>query len=64
MDDGKCILEIRGSSSFYPDKIYIIKQKNYSLLEDYDKRKLFDIEKYSEREGKVIIRKKTYTARF
>lgn len=64
MDGGKCILEIRGSSSFYSDKIYITKHKNYSLLEDYDKRNLFDIEKYSEREGKVIIRKKTYTARF
>ena len=42
----------------------VFKHKNYSLLEDYDKRNLFDIEKYSEREGKVIIRKKTYTARF
>lgn len=59
MDGGKCILEIRGSRSFYSDKFDIIKHKNYRLLEDYDKRNFFDIEKYLERKGKVIFSKRS-----
>lgn len=53
MDGGKCILEIRGSRPFYSDKFDITKHKNYRLLEDYDKRNLFDIEKYLEKKGNV-----------
>jgi traG/traD family protein len=49
MDGGKCILETRGSTPFYSDKFNITKHKNYRLLEDYDKRNLFDIEKYLEK---------------
>lgn len=58
MDGGKCILEIRGSRPFYSDKFDITKHRNYRLLEDYDMRNLFDIEKYLERKGKVKITSK------
>lgn len=63
MDGGKCILEIRGSRPFYSDKFDITKHKNYIMLEDYDKRNLFDIEKYLKRKGKAKIKQNLSVAR-
>ena len=37
MDGGKCIYQLRGVRPFLSDKFDITKQKNYKLLEDYDK---------------------------
>ena len=46
MDGGKCIYQLRGARPFLSDKFDITKHKNYKLLEDYDKRNVFDVEKY------------------
>ena len=35
------------------DKFDITKHKNYKLLEDYDKKNLFNIEDYINRKGKA-----------
>ena len=43
---GKCIYQLRGVRPFLSDKFDITKHKNYKLLEDYDKRNVFDVEKY------------------
>lgn len=55
MDGGKCIFQLRGVRPFFSDKFDITKHKNYKLLEDYDKKNVFDIEKYIKRRGKVKI---------
>ena len=45
MDGGKCIIPAkRRVIPFLSDKFDITKHKNYKLLEDYDKRNLFDVE--------------------
>lgn len=44
MDGGKYIYQLREVISFLSDKFDITKHKNYKLLEDYDKRNLFDVE--------------------
>ena len=44
MDGGKCIFQLRGVRPFLSDKFDITKHKNYKLLEDYDKRNIFDID--------------------
>ncbi|HEQ8830237.1 TPA: type IV secretory system conjugative DNA transfer family protein, partial [Streptococcus pyogenes] len=46
MDGGKCIYQLRGVRPFLSDKFDITKHKNYKLLEDYDKKNLFDVEEY------------------
>ncbi|MDU5925342.1 MAG: type IV secretory system conjugative DNA transfer family protein, partial [Finegoldia magna] len=46
MDGGKCIYQLRGVRPFLSDKFDITKHKNYRLLEDYDKKNLFDVEEY------------------
>nr|WP_243761980.1 type IV secretory system conjugative DNA transfer family protein [Lachnoanaerobaculum sp. Marseille-Q4761] len=56
MDGGKCILEIRGARPFYSDKFDITKHKNYKLLSDYNKKNVFDIEKYLRRRDKVNLK--------
>ena len=55
MDGGKCIYQLRGAIPFLSDKFDITKHKNYKLLEDYDKKNLFDIENYIKRKGKVKL---------
>ncbi|WP_416335305.1 VirD4-like conjugal transfer protein, CD1115 family [Anaerococcus sp. DFU013_CI05] len=55
MDGGKCIYQLRGVRPFLSDKFDITKHKNYRLLEDFDKKNLFDIEKYLQRKGKVRL---------
>ncbi|HEM5047261.1 TPA: type IV secretory system conjugative DNA transfer family protein [Streptococcus suis] len=59
MDGGKCILEIRGTRPFYSDKYDITKHKHYKLLEDFDKRNKFDIEKYLKKRGRVKLTENT-----
>ena len=48
---------------FLYDKFDITKHKNYKLLEDYDKRNVFDIEKYVTRKGKSKIKGNTLITR-
>ena len=55
MDGGKCIFQLRGVRPFLSDKFDITKHKNYRLLEDYDKKNLFDVEKYMKRVGKAKV---------
>lgn len=59
MDGGKCILQLRGVRPFLSDKYNITKHKNYKLLEDYDKRNAFDVEKYMTRKNKPKLKANT-----
>ena len=52
---GKCIFQLRGVRPFLSDKFDITRHKNYKLLEDYDKKNVFDIERYIKRKGEVIL---------
>lgn len=56
MDGGKCIYQLRGVRPFLSYKFDITKHKNYKLLEDYDKRNIFDIEKYLQRKDEVKLK--------
>ena len=55
MDGGKCIFQLRGVRPFFSDKYDITKHKNYSLLEDYDKKNGFDVERYVKRRGNAKL---------
>ncbi|RRA66122.1 type IV secretory system conjugative DNA transfer family protein [Streptococcus agalactiae] len=59
MDGGKCIFQLRGVRPFLSDKYDITKHKNYKLLEDYDKKNIFNIEDYIKRKGKAKLNKNT-----
>ena len=59
MDGGKCIFQLRGVRPFFSDKYDITKHKNYRLLEDYDKKNGFDVERYIKRRGKAKLRGET-----
>lgn len=63
MDGGKCIFQLRGVRPFLSDKYDITKHKNYKLLEDYDKKNLFDIESYIKRKGKAKLNRETVITR-
>ncbi|MHD0319192.1 VirD4-like conjugal transfer protein, CD1115 family [Fusobacterium sp. THCT1E2] len=63
MDGGKCIFQLRGVRPFLSDKYDITKHKNYKLLEDYDKKNLFDIERYMKRKGKAKLNRETVITR-
>ncbi|VTS30697.1 Protein virD4 [Streptococcus pseudoporcinus] len=63
MDGGKCIFQLRGVRPFLSDKFDITKHKNYRLLEDYDKKNLFDIENYMKRKGKAKLNRETVITR-
>ena len=52
-----------GVRSFLSYKFDITKHKNYKLLEDYDERNGFDIEKYITRKGKAKINGNTVITR-
>ncbi|HFH9299072.1 TPA: VirD4-like conjugal transfer protein, CD1115 family [Streptococcus agalactiae] len=56
MDGGKCIYQLRGVRPFLSDKFDITKHKNYRLLEDYDKKNLFDVEEYLTNRDKVKLK--------
>ena len=51
------------SDLFFSDKYDITKHKNYSLLEDYDKKNRFDVESHIKRKGKAKLRKNTVVTR-
>ena len=55
MDGGKCIFQLRGIRLFLSEKFDITRHKNYKLLEYYDKKNVFDIERYIKRKGEVIL---------
>ena len=59
MDGGKCIFQLRGVRPFLSDKYDITKHNNYKLLEDYDKKNIFNIEDYIKRKGKAKLNKNT-----
>lgn len=63
MDGGKCIFQLRGVRPFLSDKFDITKHKNYKLLEDYDKKNVFDIEEYIKRKGKAKLNRETVITR-
>ena len=63
MDGSKCIFQLRGVRPFLSDKFDITKHKNYKLLEDYDKKNVFDIEGYMKRRGKAKLNKDTVITR-
>ncbi|HEO4179181.1 TPA: hypothetical protein VAX95_001178 [Streptococcus agalactiae] len=48
-----------GVRPFLSDKFDITKHKNYKLLEDYDKRNLFDVEEYLTNRDKVKLNSKS-----
>ena len=53
MDGGKCILQLRGVRPFFSDKYDLTKHPNYKYTADFDKRYIFDIEKYLNRQMKL-----------
>ena len=59
MDGSKCIFQLRGVRPFLSDKYDITKHNNYKLLEDYDKKNIFNIEDYIKRKGKAKLNKNT-----
>lgn len=63
MDGGKCIFQLRGVRPFLSDKFDITKHKNYRLLEDFDKKNVFDIEGYMKRRGKAKLKSNTVVVR-
>ena len=63
MDGSKCIFQLRGVRPFLSDKFDITKHKNYKLLEDYDKKNVFDIESYIKRKGKAKLNRETVVTR-
>lgn len=56
MDGGKCIMQLRGVRPFFSDKFDITKHKQYKLLSDYDKKNIFDIEKYVKSRTRLIVK--------
>lgn len=63
MDGSKCIFQLRGVRPFLSDKYDITKHKNYKLLEDYDKKNVFNIESYMKRKGKAKLNRETVITR-
>ena len=59
MDGGKCIFQLRGVRLFFSDKYDITKHKRYKLLEDYDKKNRFDVERYIKRRGRAKLSEET-----
>lgn len=46
LEGNKCILQLRGVRPFLSDKYDLTQHPNYKLTGDYDKKLMFDIEKY------------------
>ena len=53
MDGSKCILQLRGVRPFLSDKYDLTQHPNYNQTSDYDKKNLFDVEKYIHRKMKL-----------
>ena len=62
-DSSKCIFQLRDVKPFLSDKFDITKHNNYKLLEDYDKKNVFDIESYMMRKEKANLNKDTVIIR-
>ena len=60
MDGGKCILQLRGVRPFLSDKYDITKHPRYKMLSDYDKRNVFDMEKYMKRKKPVVAKDEVF----
>ena len=54
LEGSKCILQLRGVRPFLSDKYDLTQHPNYKLTGDYDKRKMFDIEKFLNR--KMVLK--------
>lgn len=54
MDDGKCILQVRGVRPFFSDKFDITKHPRYKYLSDHDKKNAFDVERYMKRRPAIV----------
>ena len=63
MDGGRCIYQLRGVRPFLYYKFDITKHKNYKLLEDYDKKNLFDVEEYLTNRDKIKINRNSLITR-
>ena len=63
MDGCKCIYQLRGVRPFLSDKFDITKHKNYKLLEDYDKKNLFDVEEFLKNRDKIKINRNSLITR-
>lgn len=53
LDGAKCILQLRGVRPFLSDKYDLTQHPNYKLTADYDKKNIFDIEKFLNRKLKL-----------
>lgn len=53
LDGSKCILQLRGVRPFLSSKYDLTKHPNYYLTGDCNKKNLFDIEKFLNRQMKV-----------
>ncbi len=62
-NEGQDIFQLRGVRPFLSNKFDITKHKNYKLLEDFDKKNVFDIEDYIKRKGKVKLNRNTVISR-
>ena len=60
MDGGKCILQLRGVRPFLSDKYDITKHPRYKMLSDYDKKNVFDMEKYMKRKKTVVAKDEVF----
>ena len=60
MDGGKCILQLRGVRPFLSDKYDITKHPRYKMLSDYDKRNVFDMEKYMKQKKTVVAKDEVF----
>ena len=54
MDGGKCILQLRGVRPFFSDKYDITQHPHYKYLSDYDKKNIFDIERYMKKRPPIV----------
>lgn len=53
LDGGKCILQLRGVRPFRSDKYDLTQHPNYKYTADFNKKYIFDIEKYLDRRMKL-----------
>ena len=53
LDGSKCILQLRGVRPFLSSKYDLTKHPNYYLTGDCNKKNLFDIEKFLNRQMKL-----------
>lgn len=57
------LCQLRGVRPFLSYKFDITKHKNYKLLEDYDKKNLFDVEEFLKNRDKIKINRNSLITR-